>query len=116
MYLILENLLWIISILSSLKFFQCGQCPPSNKGCKFILNLRKCRNDIIGGNVTMHFKAIFHRMSYELEDGKKHFQKFYLNNTAISELLENTFECSPKITCSQWRVFQFAEQTENRQK
>jgi hypothetical protein len=31
-------------------------------------------------------------MSYELGDGKKHFQKFYLNNTAISELPENTFE------------------------
>lgn len=89
MFLISVNLLWIICILSSLKLFQCGQCPQSNT-----LNPCKCSNDTIscGGNVTIHLKAIFHRMSYELGDGKKHFQKFYLNNTAISELPENTFE------------------------
>ncbi len=36
-------------------------------------------------------KTIFQRLDFELEDGKKYFKQFYLNNTAISELPENTF-------------------------
>ncbi len=53
-----------------------------------------CNNDIIscGGNTKIHLKAIFHSMSLLLGDREKHFQQFYLNNTVIIELPENTFE------------------------
>ncbi len=45
-----------------------------------------------GGEEAIDLKTYFHRLSSELSDGKKHFKQFYLNNTAISELAENTFE------------------------
>jgi hypothetical protein len=58
------------------------------------LNPCVCINSTIscGGNETIHLKTIFHRLDFELKNGEKHFKQFYLNNTAISELAENTFE------------------------
>jgi len=44
------------------------------------------------GNETIALKTIFHRLSFEVDDGKKHFNRFYLNNTTIYELEENTFD------------------------
>jgi hypothetical protein len=37
-------------------------------------------------------KTIFNRLSSALEKGKKHFTRFYLNNTAINEIPELTFQ------------------------
>jgi hypothetical protein len=53
-----------------------------------------CDSSVIycGGNETLDLKLIFHRISSELAEGKKHFKHFYLNNTSIKELVENTFE------------------------
>jgi hypothetical protein len=45
-----------------------------------------------GGNENINLKRIFNELSINLEDGKKTFSSFYLNNTAISEITENVFE------------------------
>jgi Leucine-rich repeat (LRR) protein len=45
-----------------------------------------------GGSNSIELKTIFHQMSTKLENGKKHFNGFSLNNTLIKELTENTFE------------------------
>jgi hypothetical protein len=47
---------------------------------------------LCGGNETINLKTIFSQMNSKLENGEKLFNRFYLNNTAISELAENTFE------------------------
>jgi hypothetical protein len=44
-----------------------------------------------GGNEKLNLKHIFEYMNQVLPDNEKHFNKFYLNNTAITELEENTF-------------------------
>jgi Leucine-rich repeat (LRR) protein len=53
-----------------------------------------CDSSVIycGGNETLNLKVIFHRISSELAEGKKHFKHFYLTNTSMNELVENTFE------------------------
>jgi Leucine-rich repeat (LRR) protein len=66
----------------------CQDCPKPE-----ILKPCICKDSTIscGGNGIIDLKAIYHRMDSELEDGKKHFKQFFLNNAAISELAENTF-------------------------
>ncbi len=65
-----------------------GECPKPE-----LLKPCTCNEDVIhcGGNETLHLKLIFQQLNIELEDSKKHFKQFHLNNTAISELPENTF-------------------------
>lgn len=43
------------------------------------------------GNQTLNLKEIFNNLSQKLENGNKHFDRFYLNNTAIHELEEFVF-------------------------
>ncbi len=52
-----------------------------------------CSNDEIscGGNDMINLKFIFQKVDQVLADNQKDFKKFYLNNTAITELEENTF-------------------------
>jgi Leucine-rich repeat (LRR) protein len=66
----------------------CQDCPKPE-----ILKPCICKDSIIscGDNGIIDLKAIFHQLDSGLGDGKKHFKQFYLNNTAISELAENTF-------------------------
>jgi hypothetical protein len=53
----------------------------------------ECNEDIIQciGNDIINLKHIFDSLSQHLPDEKKHYKKFYLNNTAINEIEENTF-------------------------
>ncbi len=52
-----------------------------------------CSNDEIscGGNDMINLKNMFQKIDQVLADNQKNFKKFYLNNTAITELEENTF-------------------------
>ncbi len=77
-------MVWLIIIIST----TCGECPKPEQ-----LQPCACNKDVIScdGNETLHLETIFQQLSFELEDGKKHFKQFYLSNTAISELPENTF-------------------------
>jgi hypothetical protein len=54
-----------------------------------------CRCNAIGiyygDNEKLNLKHIFEYVNQVLPDNEKHFNKFYLNNTAITELEENTF-------------------------
>jgi hypothetical protein len=77
-----------VSIFATIISSTCEECPKPE-----LLKPCTCDKDVIscGGDETLHLKTIFQRLDFELEDGKKHFNKFYLNNTAISELPENTF-------------------------
>jgi hypothetical protein len=67
----------------------CEDCPNPQifKPCECISSNIYC-----SGNETLQLKDIFHRMSIGLDKDKKHFKEFYLDNTAINELPENTFE------------------------
>ncbi len=58
-----------------------------------ILNPCKCDANGIscGGNDWINLKNIFKANDQKLNESEKHFKKFYLNNTAITELEENTF-------------------------
>ncbi len=66
-----------------------GECPKPE-----LLKPCVCDTDIIscGGSESITLKTIFHELSPKLEKEKKHFQEFHLNNKAIEELPENTFE------------------------
>ena len=44
-----------------------------------------------GGKTDINLKTMFHNLSNQLSDNEKHFKKFYLNNTYIKVLEENTF-------------------------
>ncbi len=44
------------------------------------------------GDDPINLKTIFHQISSNLENGKKHFQAFYLTNKAVAELEESVFE------------------------
>jgi hypothetical protein len=44
-----------------------------------------------GGSQYYNLNHLFEYLSDKLTDDKKHFKKFYFNNTAITELKENTF-------------------------
>jgi hypothetical protein len=47
---------------------------------------------ICGGNQIINLKKIFQEISLNLEsENDKHFEAFILNNTAITELEDNTF-------------------------
>ncbi len=63
-------------------------CPTSE-----ILNPCKCDQNGIscGGNDAFNLKNIFKSIDQKLSGSEKHFERFYLNNTAITELEENTF-------------------------
>ena len=45
-----------------------------------------------GGNTDIDLKAMFHNFSKQSSDDEKNFKKFYLNNTYIKVLEENTFD------------------------
>jgi L-ribulose-5-phosphate 3-epimerase UlaE len=55
------------------------------------LNPCKCSENIIRGNENCNLKHIFESVNQQLGDNEKHFAQFHLNNTAITELAENTF-------------------------
>ena len=52
-----------------------------------------CKDDNIscGGNEDIDLVKIFQTLSKKLTKDEKHFKEFYLNNTFITELKENTF-------------------------
>ncbi len=58
-----------------------------------VLNPCKCDTNGIscGGNDVINLKNIFKSIDQKLNESEKHFKKFYLNNTAITESKENTF-------------------------
>ena len=66
-------------------FAECGPYQ-SLQPCKFTNNSIFC-----GGNTDIDLKAIFHNFSKQLSDNEKHFKLFYLSNTYIKVLEENTF-------------------------
>jgi hypothetical protein len=57
-----------------------------------ILNPCKCDAEGIscGSNDVINLKNIFKAIDQKLNESEKHFKKFYLNNTAITEIEENT--------------------------
>jgi hypothetical protein len=65
-----------------------SECPKPE-----LLKPCNCDNEVIlcGGNQYYNLKHLFESLSNELTDDKKHFKRFYFNNTAITELKENTF-------------------------
>jgi hypothetical protein len=68
--------------------FISGKCPDPE-----ILNPCKCDKYGIscGGNDVLNLKQIFKAIDEKLNANEKHFEKFILNNEAITELEENTF-------------------------
>ncbi len=86
-------------ILFALFGFISGKCPDPK-----ILNPCKCNENGIfcGGNDVFNLKHIFEAIDSELNDNEKHFKQFFLNNTAITELEENTFH---NITFDQIYIF-----------
>jgi hypothetical protein len=70
-----------------LKYILC-LCPAPE-----VLNPCKCDTNGIscGGNDVINLKNIFNAIDQKLSENEKHFAQFYLNNTAITELEENTF-------------------------
>ncbi len=71
----------------------CGECPPKESKlfhkyclCENTTNTIKC-----GGNDIFQLKEVFIEISNNLNKSDKHFETFVLNNTAIVELLNNTF-------------------------
>jgi hypothetical protein len=75
-------------MLSSIVLNDSHECPKPE-----LLKPCFCSADGIscGGNQTIDLKTIFDGLSSNLEEGNKHFRQFSLSNTALSELLENTF-------------------------
>ncbi len=57
-----------------------------------ILNPCKCdaKGISCGGNDVINLKNIFKSIDQKLNESEKHFKKFYLNNSAITEIEENT--------------------------
>ncbi len=85
MYPVLETLLiLLISVID----LTSSVCPNED-----LLYPCYCESDSIYciGNEYINIKHIFNLLSQKLKDDEKHFEKFYLNNTAINELEENTF-------------------------
>ncbi len=60
--------------------------PETIHPCKCDDNGIKC-----GGNDKLNLKQIFESMDQQLADNEKHFNGFFLNNTAITQLDDNTF-------------------------
>jgi hypothetical protein len=56
--------------------------------------LKPCKCDAkgisCGGNDFINLKNIFKSIDQKLNESEKHFKKFYLNNSAIAEIDENT--------------------------
>ena len=54
----------------------------------------RCINDTIycSGKSSISLSRIFHLLRSELPDNQKHFRSLLLNNTAISEIRDNTFK------------------------
>jgi hypothetical protein len=79
--------------------FISSKCPDPK-----ILNPCKCNETGIfcGGNDVLNLKHIFEAIDSELKDNEKHFKQFFLNNTAITELEENTFY---EITFDEIKIF-----------
>ena len=67
-------------------FAECGPYQ-SLKPCTFDKNKQSID---CGGNTDIQLKAIFHNFSKQLSDNEKHFKMFYLSNTYIKVLEENT--------------------------
>jgi hypothetical protein len=88
-----RDFLRITSILSFITYIS-DECPKEE-----LLNPCICNNDqnriTCGGSNSIELKTIFHRMSTNLTNEKKHSKQFYLTNIAIKEIPENSFE---KIT------------------
>jgi hypothetical protein len=58
-----------------------------------VLNPCKCDENGIkcGGNNALNLKHVFENINQNLGENDKHFKQFYLNNTVITEIEENTF-------------------------
>ena len=69
-------------------FAECGPAFQVLKPCKFVKNEQAI---YCGGNTDIDLKSIFHNFSKQLSNNEKHFKTFYLNNTYIKALEENTF-------------------------
>jgi Leucine-rich repeat (LRR) protein len=68
--------------------FVYGKCPAAD-----LIKPCTCDTDYIfcGGNIPIDLKNLFHNLSTTLGKDKKNFKAFFLNNTTIEELPENTF-------------------------
>ncbi len=68
--------------------FVYGKCPAAD-----LIKPCTCDTDFIfcGGNIPIDLKNLFHNLSTTLGKDKKNFKAFFLNNTTIEELPENTF-------------------------
>jgi hypothetical protein len=57
--------------------------------------LYPCKCDKIfikcGGTDALNLKHVFENIDHNLGENEKHFKQFWLNNTAITEIEENTF-------------------------
>ena len=71
-----------------------AECKPyqSLEPCKFERPNTEQQLLYCGGNTDIDLKAIFHNLSKQLSDNEKHFTYFYLRNTYINVLEENTFK------------------------
>ena len=87
MFTLLSSLL-VINITSSV-------CPNNNllKPCRCLNELEDLKGDIVqcGGNEDIDLVQIFQTLEKHLPKTSKNFKRFYLNNTLITELKENTF-------------------------
>ena len=67
-----------------------ADCPYQNlQPCNFVKSEQAI---YCGGDTDIDLKAMFHQFSKDLSNNKKHFKRFYLNNTYIKVLEENTFD------------------------
>ncbi len=78
----------MILYLSQFIFINFGKCPSPKLLYPCICGLD---NINCSGNETLDLKLIFQNMSLNLNDSDKHFDSFFLGNTAIMELEDNTF-------------------------
>ncbi len=73
-----------------------------------------------GGTDALNLKHVFNNIDQNLGENEKYFKQFYLNNTAITEIEENTFFevtfdeicIDIAVNCCEWIKFcnQFFEQ------
>ncbi len=84
-------LLFVILIINSINKFS-AECPKPEYLLPCYCDSYE-KNDTIscGGNENFDLKFFFEKLSQQLKREEKIFYKFYLNNTSITDLKENTF-------------------------
>jgi Leucine-rich repeat (LRR) protein len=86
-------LLAVLILTINVSIILCGVCPTDNSFVKLIQPCF-CRDDTIscGGTDQIDLKAIFQNISKNIKSANdKHFYTFYLNNTKITELVQDVF-------------------------